>query len=107
MVDERDALLSAIPRSLPAWTCESTDCSGSNIMLICAPSKSVTAGAQDVAKQAGIQVVDVQQFASGATDVSAALTCARARARMLPHLAHLQGNRSASESVSPAQGGET
>src|SRR3989440_244358 len=33
--------------------------------------------------------------------------CARARARLLPHLAHLQGNRSASESVSPAQGGDT
>ena len=46
--------------------------------------------------------------------------CARARARLLPHLAHLrgntggrppglaqQGNRSDSQSVSPAQGGET
>ena len=33
--------------------------------------------------------------------------CARARARLLPHLMHLQGNRSASESVSPAQGGDT
>jgi RNA polymerase sigma-70 factor (ECF subfamily) len=33
--------------------------------------------------------------------------CARARARLLPHLVHLQGNRSASESVSPAQGGDT
>ena len=46
--------------------------------------------------------------------------CARARARLLPHLAHLRGitggrppglaekgNRSDSESVSPAQGGET
>jgi RNA polymerase sigma-70 factor, ECF subfamily len=32
--------------------------------------------------------------------------CARARARLLPHLAHLRGNRSASESVSPAQGGD-
>ena len=32
--------------------------------------------------------------------------CARARARMLPHVAHLRGNRSASESVSPAQGGD-
>jgi RNA polymerase sigma-70 factor, ECF subfamily len=31
--------------------------------------------------------------------------CARARARLLPYLAHLQGNRSTSESVSPAQGG--
>ena len=33
--------------------------------------------------------------------------CARARARLLPHLAHLQGNRSAGQSVSPAQGGDT
>ena len=33
--------------------------------------------------------------------------CARARARLLPYVAHLQGNRSASESVSPAQGGDT
>jgi len=33
--------------------------------------------------------------------------CARARARLLPHLAHLHGNRSAGQSVSPAQGGDT
>jgi len=33
--------------------------------------------------------------------------CARARARLLPHLAHLQGNRSPGRSVSPAQGGDT
>jgi len=32
--------------------------------------------------------------------------CARARARLLPHVEHLRGNRSASESVSPAQGGD-
>jgi RNA polymerase sigma-70 factor, ECF subfamily len=32
--------------------------------------------------------------------------CARARARLLPHVAHLRGNRPASESVSPAQGGD-
>jgi RNA polymerase sigma-70 factor (ECF subfamily) len=32
--------------------------------------------------------------------------CARARARLLPHVAHLRGNRSASETVSPAQGGD-
>ena len=32
--------------------------------------------------------------------------CARARARLLPHVAHLRGNRSTSESVSPAQGGD-
>jgi RNA polymerase sigma-70 factor (ECF subfamily) len=30
--------------------------------------------------------------------------CARARARLLPYVAHLQGNRSATESVQPAQG---
>jgi RNA polymerase sigma-70 factor, ECF subfamily len=40
--------------------------------------------------------------------------CARARARLLPYVAHLRGdagskggNRSASQSVSPAQGGDT
>src|SRR3984885_11786978 len=33
--------------------------------------------------------------------------CARARARLLPHVAHLRGNRSASQRVSPAQGGDT
>jgi RNA polymerase sigma-70 factor (ECF subfamily) len=32
--------------------------------------------------------------------------CARARARLLPHVSHLRGNRSGSESVSPAQGGD-
>jgi RNA polymerase sigma-70 factor, ECF subfamily len=32
--------------------------------------------------------------------------CARARARLLPYVAHLRGNRTASESVSPAQGGD-
>lgn len=30
--------------------------------------------------------------------------CARARARLLPYVAHLRGNRSAAESVQPAQG---
>jgi RNA polymerase sigma-70 factor, ECF subfamily len=33
--------------------------------------------------------------------------CARARARLLPHLAHLRGNRPAGQNVSPAQGGDT
>src|SRR5580692_9600119 len=33
--------------------------------------------------------------------------CARARARLLPYVAHLRGNQSASERVSPAQGGDT
>jgi RNA polymerase sigma-70 factor (ECF subfamily) len=32
--------------------------------------------------------------------------CARARARLLPYVSHLRGNRSPSESVSPAQGGD-
>ncbi len=32
--------------------------------------------------------------------------CARARARLIPYVAHLRGNRSASESVSPSQGGD-
>jgi RNA polymerase sigma-70 factor, ECF subfamily len=32
--------------------------------------------------------------------------CARARAKLLPYVAHLRGNRSASQRVSPAQGGE-
>jgi RNA polymerase sigma-70 factor (ECF subfamily) len=33
--------------------------------------------------------------------------CARARARLLPYVAHLQGNRSAGQRVSPAQGADT
>jgi RNA polymerase sigma-70 factor (ECF subfamily) len=33
--------------------------------------------------------------------------CARARARLLPYVSHLRGNQEASESVSPAQGGDT
>ena len=32
--------------------------------------------------------------------------CARARARLLPHVAHLRGNRPASQRVSPAQGSD-
>jgi RNA polymerase sigma-70 factor, ECF subfamily len=32
--------------------------------------------------------------------------CARGRARLLPYLAHLRGNRSASETISPGQGGD-
>ena len=32
--------------------------------------------------------------------------CARARAILLPYLAHLGGNRSASGTVSPGQGGD-
>jgi RNA polymerase sigma-70 factor (ECF subfamily) len=33
--------------------------------------------------------------------------CARGRARLLPYVAHLRGNRSASQRVSPAQGSDT
>jgi RNA polymerase sigma-70 factor, ECF subfamily len=33
--------------------------------------------------------------------------CARARARLLPYVAHLRGNQTDSERVSPAQGGDT
>jgi RNA polymerase sigma-70 factor (ECF subfamily) len=33
--------------------------------------------------------------------------CARARARLLPYVAHLRGNQPATERVSPAQGGDT
>ena len=33
--------------------------------------------------------------------------CARGRARLLPYVAHLRGNRSPTERVSPAQGGDT
>jgi RNA polymerase sigma-70 factor (ECF subfamily) len=33
--------------------------------------------------------------------------CARARAKLLPHVSHLRGNRSAPERVSPTQGGNT
>ena len=33
--------------------------------------------------------------------------CARARARLLPYVAHLRGNQTGIERVSPAQGGET
>jgi RNA polymerase sigma-70 factor (ECF subfamily) len=32
--------------------------------------------------------------------------CARARAKLLPYVSHLRGNRSAPESVSPTQGGD-
>jgi RNA polymerase sigma-70 factor (ECF subfamily) len=32
--------------------------------------------------------------------------CARARARLLPYVEHLRGNRSGSQRVSPAQGND-
>src|SRR6218665_1427364 len=42
---ERCRLVSASALSLPAATFDSTDCNGSNITLICPPSRSVIAGA--------------------------------------------------------------
>ncbi|MGD0240353.1 MAG: RNA polymerase sigma factor SigM [Streptosporangiaceae bacterium] len=62
-------------------------------------------------QRAALVVVDMLGF--GVADAAVILgtspgtvksRCARARARLLPYLAHLQGNRSASESVQPAQG---
>jgi RNA polymerase sigma-70 factor, ECF subfamily len=69
-------------------------------------------------QRAALVVVDMLGFsvadAAAILDTSQGTVksrCARARARLLPHVAHLrgdprQGNRSASESVSPAQGGD-
>ena len=62
-------------------------------------------------QRAALVVVDMLGF--GVADAAVILgtspgtvksRCARARARLLPYLAHLQGNRSASESVQPAHG---
>ena len=62
-------------------------------------------------QRAALVVVDMLGF--GVADAAVILgtspgtvksRCARARARLLPHLAHLQGNRSAAGSVQPAQG---
>jgi RNA polymerase sigma-70 factor (ECF subfamily) len=62
-------------------------------------------------QRAALVVVDMLGF--GVADAAVILgtspgtvksRCSRARARLLPYLAHLQGNRSASESVQPAQG---
>ena len=65
-------------------------------------------------QRAAIVLVDMLGFsvtdAAEILDISPGTVksrCARARARLLPHLAHLQGNRSADQSVSPAQGGDT
>src|SRR5277367_2871688 len=64
-------------------------------------------------QRAALVVVDMLGFsvadAAVILDVSPGTVksrCARARARLLPHVAHLRGNRSASQSVSPAQGGD-
>jgi RNA polymerase sigma-70 factor, ECF subfamily len=62
-------------------------------------------------QRAALVVVDMLGF--GVADAAVILgtspgtvksRCARARARLLPYVAHLQGNRSATESVQPAQG---
>ena len=62
-------------------------------------------------QRAALVVVDMLGF--GVADAAAILDtspgtvksrCARARARLLPYVAHLQGNRSAAERVQPAQG---
>src|SRR5207302_6144984 len=45
--------------------------------------------------------VDDAAIALGISPGTVKSRCARARARLLPHVAHLRGNRSASESVSP------
>jgi RNA polymerase sigma-70 factor, ECF subfamily len=64
-------------------------------------------------QRAALVVVDMLGFsvadAAVILDISAGTVksrCARARAKLLPHVAHLRGNRSAGESVSPAQGGD-
>jgi RNA polymerase sigma-70 factor, ECF subfamily len=65
-------------------------------------------------QRAALVVVDMLGFsvadAAVILDISPGTVksrCARARARLLPHVQHLQGNRSAAESVQPAQGGDT
>jgi RNA polymerase sigma-70 factor (ECF subfamily) len=64
-------------------------------------------------QRAALVVVDMLGFsvadAAVILDVSAGTVksrCARARAKLLPRVAHLRGNRSPGESVSPAQGGD-
>ena len=64
-------------------------------------------------QRAALVVVDMLGFsvadAAVILDVSAGTgksRCARARAKLLPRVAHLRGNRSPGESVSPAQGGD-
>jgi RNA polymerase sigma-70 factor (ECF subfamily) len=65
-------------------------------------------------QRAALVVVDMLGFsvadAAVILDISPGTVksrCARARAKLLPYVSHLRGNRSASESVSPAQGGDT
>jgi RNA polymerase sigma-70 factor (ECF subfamily) len=65
-------------------------------------------------QRAALVVVDMLGF--GVADAAIILDtspgtvksrCARARARLLPYVAHLQGNRSASGSVQPGQGNDS
>jgi RNA polymerase sigma-70 factor (ECF subfamily) len=65
-------------------------------------------------QRAALVVVDMLGF--GVADAAVILgtspgtvksRCARARARLLPYVAHLQGNRSATESVQPTHGGDS
>ena len=65
-------------------------------------------------QRAALVVVDMLGFsvddAAAILDTSPGTVksrCARARARLLPYVAHLRGNRSASQRVSPAQGSDT
>jgi RNA polymerase sigma-70 factor (ECF subfamily) len=64
-------------------------------------------------QRAALVVVDMLGFsvadAAVILDISTGTVksrCSRARAKLLPHVAHLRGNRSADDSVSPAQGGD-
>jgi RNA polymerase sigma-70 factor, ECF subfamily len=65
-------------------------------------------------QRAALVVVDMLGF--GVADAAVILgtspgtvksRCARARARLLPYVAHLQGNRSAAERVQPTQGADS
>ena len=64
-------------------------------------------------QRAALVVVDMLGFsvddAAAILDISPGTVksrCARARARLLPYVAHLRGNQSAGERVSPAQGSD-
>jgi RNA polymerase sigma-70 factor (ECF subfamily) len=73
-----------------------------------------SAGDEPAPQRAALVVVDMLGFsvddAAAILDTSPGTIksrCARARARILPYVAHLRGNRSGSQRVSPAQGGDT
>jgi RNA polymerase sigma-70 factor (ECF subfamily) len=77
---------------------------------------SAALGALPVPQRSALVIVDMLGFSVddaaailGVSPGTVKSRCARARARLLPYLAHLragQGNRTAAESVSPAQGGD-